>query len=109
MASITHFQDVLQKQWFQKIKFIGEYLRQQDLTEAAAAADYHWRNRLWPSMQMLWVFLVQVLHPGWSSAAAVDEVLAEHAAAGGPACRLWRSLADRTNARYGPSCGHPFS
>ncbi len=47
MASITHFQDVLQKQWFQKIKFIGEYLRQQDLTEAATAADYHWRNRLW--------------------------------------------------------------
>jgi len=84
MASITHFQDVLQRQWFQKIKFIGEYLRQQDLTEAAAAADYHWRNRLWPPMQMLWAFLVQVLHPGWSSAAAVAEVLAEHAAAGQP-------------------------
>jgi hypothetical protein len=84
MASITHFQDVLQKQWFQKIKFIGEYLRQQDLTAAAAAADYHWRNRLWPPMQMLWAFLVQVLHPGWSSAAAVAEVLAEHAAAGQP-------------------------
>jgi hypothetical protein len=84
MASITHFQDVLQKQWFQKIKFIGEYLRQQDLTEAAVAVDYHWRNRLWPPMQMLWAFLVQVLHPGWSSAAAVAEVLAEHAAAGQP-------------------------
>jgi hypothetical protein len=84
MASITHFQDVLQKQWFQKIKFIGEYLRQEDLTEAAAAAKYHWRTRLWPPMQMLWAFLVQVLHPGWSSAAAVAEVLAEHAAAGQP-------------------------
>ena len=84
MASITHFQDVLQRQWFQKIKFIGEYLRQEDLAEAAAAAKYRWRNRLWPPMQMLWAFLVQVLHPGWSSAAAVAEVLAEHAAAGQP-------------------------
>jgi hypothetical protein len=84
MASIAHFQDVLQKQWFQKIKFIGEYLREQDLTEAAAVADYHWRNRLWPPLPMLWAFLVQVLHPGWSSAAAVAEVLAEHAAAGQP-------------------------
>jgi len=68
MASITHFQDVLQRQWFQKIQFIGEYLRPEDLTEAAAAAKYRWRNRLWPPMQMLWAFLVQVLHPGWSSA-----------------------------------------
>jgi hypothetical protein len=84
MASITHVRDVLQKQWFQKIKFIGEYLRQEDLTEAAAAAKYRWRNRLWPPMQMLWAFLVQVLHPGWSGAAAVAEVLAEHAAAGQP-------------------------
>jgi len=84
MASITHFQDVLQRQWFQKIKFIGEYLRQEDLTEAAAAANYRWRDRLWPPMQMLWAFLVQVLHPGWSGAAAVAEVLAEHAAAGQP-------------------------
>ncbi len=84
MASITHFQDVLQRQWFQKIKFIGEYLRPEDLTEAAVTAKYRWRNRLWPPMQMLWAFLVQVLHPGWSSAAAVAEVLAEHAAAGQP-------------------------
>ena len=68
MASITHFHEVLQRQWFQKIKFIGEYLRPQDLTEAAAAAGYHWRDRLWPPMQMLWAFLVQVLHPGWSGA-----------------------------------------
>ena len=82
MARITPFQDVLQKQWFPKIKFIGAYLRPQDLT--AAAADYHWRNRLWPPMQVLWAFLVQVLHPGWSSAAAAAEVLAEHAAAGQP-------------------------
>jgi len=84
MASIAHFQDVLQRQWFQKIQFIGEYLRQEDLTEAAAAAKYRWRNRLWPPRQVLWAFLVQVLHPGWSSAAAVAEVLAEHAAAGQP-------------------------
>jgi hypothetical protein len=63
---------------------VGEYLREQDLTEAAVAADSHWRNRLWPPMQMLWAFLVQVLHPGWSCEAAVAEVLAEHAAARKP-------------------------
>ena len=84
MASIARFHEVLQRQWFQKIKFIGEYLRPEDLTEAAAAAGYHWRDRLWPPMQVLWAFLVQVLHPGWSGAAAVAEVLAEHAAAGQP-------------------------
>ncbi len=84
MASIAHHRDVLKKQWFQRIKFIGEYLREQDLTAAAVAADYHWRNRIWPPMQMIWAFLVQVLHPGWSCEAAVAEVLAEHAAARQP-------------------------
>jgi hypothetical protein len=81
MASMAHHRDVLKKQWFPKIKFIGEYLREPDLTEAAVAANYRWRDRVWSPMQMLWAFLVQVLHPGWSCAA---EVLAEHAAAGQP-------------------------
>jgi hypothetical protein len=81
MASIAHFQDVLKKQGVQRIQFVGEYLREQDLAEAAVGANYHWRDRLWPPMQMLWAFLVQVLHPGWSCKAAVAEVLAEHAAA----------------------------
>jgi hypothetical protein len=84
MASIAHFKDVLKKQGFQRIQFVREYLREQDLTEAAVAADYHWRDRLWPPMQMLWAFLMQVLHPGWSCKAAVAEVLAEHAAAHTP-------------------------
>lgn len=84
MASIARGTEVLKQQWFQRIKFLGEYLREQDVREAARAADYHWRNRIWPPMQMLWAFLVQVLHPGWSCEAAVAEVLAEHAAAGTP-------------------------
>jgi hypothetical protein len=84
MASIAQSRDVLKEQWFQRIEFIGEYLHEQDLTEAAVAAKYHWRDRIWPPMQMLWAFLVQVLHPGWSCEAAVAEVLAEHAAARKP-------------------------
>ncbi len=81
MASITHFQEVLKRPCFQRIAFVGEYLREQDLTEAVVAADYDGRQRIWTPRQTLWAFLVQVLHPGWSCEAAVAEVLAEHAAA----------------------------
>jgi len=84
MASIAQYRDVLKGQGFQKAELLREYLRPEDLTAAAAAAGYHWRERIWPPLQTLWAFLVQVLHPGWSSAAAVAEVLAEHAAAGQP-------------------------
>lgn len=84
MASIALHRDVLKQQWFQRIKFLGEYLREPDLMVAAVAVDYHWRNRIWPPMQTIWAFLVQVLHPGWSCEAAVAEVLAEHAVAGQP-------------------------
>jgi len=82
MASITHFREVLKEQGFQRTKFLGEYLRQEDLTAAMATAGCHWRERLWPPMQTIWTFLVQVLHPGWPCRAAVAEVLAEQAAAG---------------------------
>ena len=84
MASITHFQNVLKRQWLRRNAFLREYLPEQDLRAAAAAADPHGRVRLWPPIQVLWAFLVQVLHPGWSCEAAVAEVLAEHAAAGTP-------------------------
>lgn len=84
MASIAHGRDVLKEQWFHRIEFVREYLRESDLTEAAAVAPYHWRTRIWPPMQMMWTFLVQVLHPGWSCEAAVAQVLAEHAAARQP-------------------------
>lgn len=84
MASIAHYRDVLKEQGFPRAEFLREYLRPQDLTAAAAAADYHWRERVWSPMQTLWAFLVQVLHPGWPCRAAVAEVLAEQAAAGMP-------------------------
>jgi hypothetical protein len=84
MASIAHARDVLKEQWCHRIEFIGQYLGESDLAEAAAVAQYHWRKRLWSPMQMLWAFLIQVLHPGWSCEAAVAQVLAEHAAAHKP-------------------------
>jgi hypothetical protein len=84
MASIAQGRDVLKEQGFQRMEFLREYLREEDLTAAAAAAGYHWRERIWPPMQTLWTFLVQVLHPGWPCRAAVAEVFAEQAAAGMP-------------------------
>jgi len=84
MASIAQYRDVLKGQGFQKAELLREYLRPEDLTAAAAAAGYHWRERIWPPLQTLWAFLVQVLHPGWPCRAAVAEVLAEQAATGMP-------------------------
>lgn len=80
MVSIAQARDVLKEQWVHRIEFIGQYLRDSDLAQAADAAHYHWRTRLWPPMQTLWTFLIQVLHPGWSCEAAVAQVLAERAA-----------------------------
>ncbi len=84
MASIAQAREVLKAQGFHRIEFVGQYLRESDVAQAAVVADYHWRNRLWPPMHMLWTFLVQVLHPGWSCEAAVAQVLAERAAAHHP-------------------------
>ena len=84
MASIAHSRDVLKRQWFCRGEFLEQYLQPDEMIAAAKAANYSWRERLWPPMLTLWTFLVQALHPGWSCRAAVAEVLAEHAAAGKP-------------------------
>jgi hypothetical protein len=84
MASMAQGRDVLKGQWLQRMEFLNQYLKPQDLTEAATAAGYHWRERIWPPVLTLLTFLVQVLHPGWPCRAAVAQMLAEHAAAGQP-------------------------
>jgi hypothetical protein len=47
MASIAHGRDILKGQWLQRMEFINQYLKPQDLIEAATAAGYHWRERVW--------------------------------------------------------------
>jgi hypothetical protein len=84
MASMAHFRNVLKDQLFQRLDYVGEYLRAQDLREAAFAAHYEWRDRIWTPVQTMWAFLWQVLHPGWSCRATVAAVLAEQVAADCP-------------------------
>jgi hypothetical protein len=82
MDSIAHFRDILKDGGWQKRGFLSEYLSAQDLTQAAAAHEYRWRNRVWTPVQTIWTFLIQVLHVGWSCREAVAAVLAEQMAGG---------------------------
>jgi len=84
MGSIAHYREVLKTQLFEGARVLREYVRQEDLAAAMATAGCSWRERLWPPVQTIWTFLVQVVHPGWPCRAAVAEVLAEQAAAGIP-------------------------
>ena len=82
MTSMAHFRDVLKEGLLQKRGFIRDYLSAHDLTRAARAGRYRWRNRVWTPVQTIWTFLIQVLHVDWSCREAVGAVLAEQAAAG---------------------------
>jgi len=82
MASITRCRNVLKRELFQRSEFVGQYLSKANLIEAAAAADYQWRERVWTPVQTIWTFLVQVLHPGWACREAVAQTLAQQAATG---------------------------
>jgi hypothetical protein len=79
---MTHFHGILKRDLFKRITFLRTFLSAKDVLAAAAAEDYHWRDRLWTPMRTLWTFLVQVLNPNWSCRAAVAQVLAEQAAIG---------------------------
>jgi hypothetical protein len=82
MPRMTHFKQILKKDFFKRIAFIKMFLSTEDIQTAAEAEDYRWRERIWTPMQTLWTFLVQVLNPDYSCRAAVAQVLAEHAALG---------------------------
>ena len=82
MASITGGRNVLKRELFQRSEFVGQYLSQEDLREAAVAADYQWRERIWTPVQTIWTFLLQVLHPGWVCREAVAQTLAQQVATG---------------------------
>jgi hypothetical protein len=84
MASITQCRNVLKNELFQRSEFVGQYLSEEGLTDAAAAEAYHWRDRIWTPALTVWTFLLQALHSGWACRAAVAETLAQHAAAGTP-------------------------
>lgn len=84
MASIAQYRNVLKKELFHRSEFVGGYLSEEDLAQAAVAESYQWRNRIWTPALTVWTFLLQVLHPGWACRAAVAEVLAQQAAAGAP-------------------------
>src|SRR5512143_4065202 len=84
MASIARCRHALQREPLDQSECARGYLSKQDLTEAATAAQYRWRERIWTPAQTFWTFLLQVLHPGWVCREAVARVLAQHEAAGTP-------------------------
>jgi len=82
MARIAHFRKILKDNFFKRIKFFAEFLSARDILDAAAAENYHWRERIWTPIQTLWAFLVQVLEPDCPCREAVAHILAEQAACG---------------------------
>ena len=82
MVRIAHFRRILKDDFFKRIKFFSEFLSARDILDAAAAENYHWRNRIWTPIQTLWAFLVQVLEPDCPCREAVAHILAEQAACG---------------------------
>ena len=79
MARIAHFRRILKDDFFKRIKFFAEFLSARDILDAAAAENYHWRDRIWTPIQTLWAFLVQVLEPDCSCREAVARILAKQA------------------------------
>ena len=77
MARIAHFRKILKDDFFKRIKFFAEFLSARDILDAAAAENYHWRERIWTPIQTLWAFLVQVLEPDCPCREAVARILAE--------------------------------
>ncbi len=47
MARIAHFRRILKDDFFKRIKFCAEFLSERDILDAAAAENYHWRDRIW--------------------------------------------------------------
>src|SRR4030065_696987 len=82
MPRMTHFKQILKRDFFKRIAFIKMFLSTEEVLTAAEAEGYRWRERIWTPMQTLWTFLVQVLNPDYSCRAAVAQVLAEQAALG---------------------------
>ena len=56
MARIAHFRKILMDDFFKKIKFFAEFLSARNILDAAAAENYHWRDRIWTPIQTLWAF-----------------------------------------------------
>jgi len=85
MARMTHFHQLLKRDLFKRMTFLGQFLSREAILKSVAVEPYRRRERLWPPMQTLWTFLVQVLNPDSSCRAAVAHVLAEQAAGSEPA------------------------
>lgn len=84
MSMMTNCRQILKDEFFERVEFFNQFLCAQDIFDAAAAANYQWRDRIWTPLQTLWAFLVQVLEVGCSCREAVAHVLAEQAALGQP-------------------------
>jgi hypothetical protein len=82
MASIARCREALKSEPFAQSELVREYLSQETVAAAAAAAKYRWRERLWNPALTVWTFLLQVLHPGWACREVVAHVLAQHEAIG---------------------------
>ncbi|NIP55183.1 MAG: hypothetical protein GWN67_23550, partial [Phycisphaerae bacterium] len=54
MVRIAHFRRILKDDFFKRIKFFAEFLSARDILDAAAAENYHWRDRIWTPIQTLW-------------------------------------------------------
>lgn len=80
MPRMTHFHQILKRDLFERMTFLGQYLSGEAILKAAAAESYQWRERIWTPIQTLWTFLVQVLNPDCSCRAAVAHALAGQAA-----------------------------
>jgi hypothetical protein len=79
---VSTFRHWLKDDFFKRINFCAEFLSERDILDAAAAENYHWRDRIWTPVQTLWAFLVQVLEPDCCCREAGAHILAEQAACG---------------------------
>ncbi len=82
MSMMTNCRQNLKDEFFERIEFFNQFLSARDIFNAAADANYQWRNRIWTPLQTLWAFLVQILNVACSCREAVAHVLAEQAASG---------------------------
>lgn len=82
MPKIVYFKQILKDEFFERVELFNQFLCTKDISDAAVAANYQWRDRIWSPIQTLWAFLIQVLEVDCSCRQAVAHILTEQAVLG---------------------------
>jgi hypothetical protein len=53
MSKIAYFKRILKDEFFERVELFNRFLCTKDISDAAAAVNYQWRDRVWTPIQTL--------------------------------------------------------